>query len=329
LGPDGQWVTAIASTEWGVYVGTHDDGVFWLDPSSNHWLPLGLDHAIVSSIVFVPGPTKRLLVGVMPYAEETTAAAVFASEDRGRSWIPWDGGLAASQGYRAWSYSLAVDPGNPARLYAGGNYSVRRSEDGGFFWQTVWGIEPGAGGGINGIAVSPRGDGTVWAGGESGISFAALLRSRDSGQSWQLFFPNPREQEGIIEENGIHSLAVDPTQPERLFVGMKFGWVMRSLDAGTTWQPSLRAADHAGFVLAMTYVGSALFAATSENFRPPSGGVGPPITDLGLYRTVDGGETWERLEVPATARGGEALGHDSVGALLIGTRGGGVWRLAR
>ena len=77
-------------------------------------------------------------------------------------------------------------------------------------------------------------------------------------------------------------------------------------------------------------VGNAVYAATSENFVPPPDGEGSPLTDLRLYRTRDGGETWDTLGVPQGCGGGQAL-EVSQGALVIGTQvgsgGAGVWRL--
>jgi hypothetical protein len=320
LGRDGQWVTAIASTEWGLYVGTHDDGVFWLDPSSNHWLPLGLDHAIVSSIVFVPGATKRLLVGVMPYADETTAAAIFASEDGGLSWKPWDGGLAAEHGNRAWASSLAVDPVNPDRLYMGQSAPILRSDDGGRSWSYVWLNADMFGGGVSAIVASRHGDGRVWAAGHTAFFTAFVLRSSDWGESWEFIDPTPRV------ENDVSALAEDVDAPLRLWAGMggMQGAVMRSDDGGVTWVWSLRT----GWVFGLTTLSGVVYAVSTENFRPPPDGQGPPLSDLGFYRTLNGGMSWDTLPVPAGARGAQAVTADRGGGLLIGTRGSGVWRVS-
>lgn len=130
LGLEGQWVTALAETPWGLYAGTHDDGVFRMD-ANGMWKPVGLDHAIISDIVFVPGGTERLLVGLYPYAEERTQAAVFATTDSGRTWVPWDGGLAASRDGYGSGFSLAIDVGNPDRLFMSFFDTIVRSDDGG------------------------------------------------------------------------------------------------------------------------------------------------------------------------------------------------------
>ena len=320
LGLEGEWVTAVASTEWGVYAGTHDNGVFWLDKASYQWVRLGLDHAIVSSIVFVPGPTKRLLVGMMPYAQETTAAAVFATEDHGRTWKPSDGGLAAQHGNRAWASSLAVDPANPDRLYMGQSYPVLRSDDGGRSWAYVWLNADMFGGGVNAILVARCGDGHVWAAGQTAFFTAFVLRSGDWGDTWEFIDPMPRV------ENSVSALAEDLDDPASLWAGIggMQGGAMRSDDGGVTWVWSLRA----GWVYGLITLPGVVYAVSLEDFRPPPDGQGPPLSDLGFYRTRNGGSSWDTLAVPTGARGAQAVTMDHEGGFLIGTRGSGVWRVS-
>lgn len=172
LGLEGHWVTALADTPWGLFAGTGDAGVFRFDSNAGSWQALGLDHAVAWSMLFVPGPTPRLLVGMRNRAEERTPAAVFATEDRGRTWLPWDGGLAEQHDNREWAYSLAMDPGDAARLYMGQSASILRSTDGGRSWQYVSGDADMTANGVNAIVISPARDGRVWAGVEGAFGEA-------------------------------------------------------------------------------------------------------------------------------------------------------------
>jgi hypothetical protein len=314
LGLEGKWITALAATERGLYAGTHDDGLLRLDPDTEAWEPLGLDHAIVSSILFVSTPAPRLLVGVAPVTDETTTAAVFASDDRGASWYPWDGGLAARRGERGWAYSLAMEPGNSERLYMGYFNRIVRSEDGGRTWHFVWGEEASIGGGkFWTILVAPQRDGRVWAGGQSALFTAMTVRSTDWGETWEFVDPTPRA------DNTVRALALDPANPDALFAGAG-GGVIRSNDGGRTWTYVLSQVNGVVFALAVT--AEAIYALSAEDFTPE------PEKPLGLYRSRDGGESWERLATPEAAGGGQALAVGQRGVLLIGTRGpGGVWRL--
>jgi len=255
-----------------------------------------------------------------PYTDEQTDAAVFASEDQGQTWLPWDGGLAAAHDGRAWAFSLAMDPGNSDQLYMGLNFPIMRSQDGGRRWQFVWGTESELGSWmwIPALLVSPRQDGRVWAGGETALFTYAILCSSDWGDTWRFVDPMPRT------EGGVYALAVDAAVENRVFAGGSYG-IMRSDDAGSSWRWVL-ITKQTGLVTGLAYVAETLYAVSEEVSDDTS-----HRTDLGFYRTRDGGETWDTLTIPDGAGGGEALVVDSHGRLLIGTRlgrrGSGVWRL--
>jgi len=240
LGLDGHWLSAISETPWGLFAGTLGGGVFRLEPSDGKWVPLGLDHAQIGAIAFVPGSPDRLLVGVKPYADEQTDAAVFASEDGGATWAPSDDGLAVRNDRRFWSYSLAVAPTEPAKVFWGGNASILRSEDGGRHWSFVYGAEDWWGPGIGAMTVAPGGNGRVWAGGMTAIFLPTVIRMDAWGDTVQQLFISPNN------ENSVYSLALDPRNPDRLLAGM-MGGVLYSDDDAETWNLSLVVDDLHGW----------------------------------------------------------------------------------
>jgi hypothetical protein len=317
LGLAGQSITALRETPWGLFAGTDRSGVYRCGPDTgNRWKALGLDHAIVSAILFVPGPTPRILVGMRSRAMEETAAAVFASEDRGQSWLPWDGGLAARNGNRQWAYSLAIDPGNPNRLFMGQSLPILRSLDAGRTWTYTFGAPDIFGQGVDAIAIGPEADGRVYAGVTSAFSTAYVLRSEDWGSTWKALDPMPRFEQAIF------SLAVDPSKPGRLWIGM-YGGVMRSQDYGDTWQVVLRHPDF--IVKSLLLYGNTLYAVGGTIQEPPT--LAPPLT---VYRTMDGGTNWIALAPLPNPGGSDVATLDSQGRLLIGATSrsrGGVWRL--
>jgi len=324
LGLDGEWVTAIADTPWGLFAATRGDyaghGVFRYDPASGEWRSLGLDHAVVSSIVFVPTDPPRLLVGVFTNGEVPTEAALFASFDAGRTWLPWDGGLAARRGGYAGAFSLAVDRTNPDRLLMGLSYPVLRSEDAGRTWSYVYKTEGSSGAGVSAIVQSPMDPERVWAGGQTAFFTPFVLRSHDFGTNWRWFDPTPRV------ENVVNAILANPEGAQAVLIGMN-GGVFRSDDDGVTWRLSL-APRSPGVVFAFAATEGQSYAVSSENFRPPPSYMGPPDTDLGVYQTRDAGATWDSLPVPTGVRGGQAAAIDGQGRLLIGTWGSGVWRMS-
>ena len=155
-------------------------------------------------------------------------------------------------------YHLKGSPAEPNRIFASRTSSwfgqvMQRSEDGGKTWEAIgnefkyegtpgthqwydgtqhpwefkriWHLEPSL--------TDPN---TVYAGAED----AALFRSRDGGATWQEL-PGLRSAKGHLWQPGaggmaVHTILLDPTRPERLFVAISAAGVFRSDDAGETWR---------------------------------------------------------------------------------------------
>ncbi|HEX9133272.1 MAG TPA: hypothetical protein VF844_13350 [Ktedonobacteraceae bacterium] len=138
---------------------------------------------------------------------------------------------------------LAADPLNPAVVYAGtqGN-GVLRSSDRGKTWRPC-GL---SGQIVKALAISPARPGTVYA----GTKPACLFVSRDEGNTWtelpsfrqirsRRFWLSPAEPPFI---GYVQSIALSPTDPNIIVVGIEFGAVVRSHDGGQTWTDHRRGA---------------------------------------------------------------------------------------
>ncbi len=85
--------------------------------------------------------------------------------------------------------------------------------------------------------------GTWWA----GTSPHGLFRSADGGDTWEPCRglnddPQYREwmggpQDGTPDGPKLHSVIVDPRDPDHLYIGMSSGGVHESVDGGRSWQP--------------------------------------------------------------------------------------------
>jgi photosystem II stability/assembly factor-like uncharacterized protein len=157
-------------------------------------------------------------------------------------------------------YHLKGSPADPNRLYASQSSGwfgqiMQRSDDGGKTWQPidnkfvyegvpgthqwydgtqypwefkrVWHLEP-----------SLHDPDTVYA----GVEDAALFRTTDGGKSWHELSglrtsdTGPRWQPGA---GGmcLHSILLDPTNPNRIFIAISAAGAFRSDDVGLTWHP--------------------------------------------------------------------------------------------
>lgn len=90
---------------------------------------------------------------------------------------------------------------------------------------TIWSLEAGGR------------DGRLWAGTIPG----GLFRSDDRGESWQLvesLWGDERRAQwfgGGADWPGIHSVVVDPRDPDRVLIAVSCGGVWETTDAGETW----------------------------------------------------------------------------------------------
>jgi photosystem II stability/assembly factor-like uncharacterized protein len=96
-------------------------------------------------------------------------------------------------------------------------------------FKRVWHLEPSL--------TDPE---TVYA----GVEDAALFRSSDGGQTWQEL-PGLREVKGSLWQPGaggmcLHTIVLDPSNPERFFIAISAAGVFRTDDAGKTWRPMNR-----------------------------------------------------------------------------------------
>ncbi len=234
--------------------------------------------------------------------------------------------------------AVAGVPGNASTFYFGAvNGGVWKTVDAGQTWTPSWkgpGVQT-----IGALAVAPSDPNVVYAGtGEPDprtdlASGDGVYRSTDAGHTWTHI--------GLDGSHQIARILVDPRDPDRILVaaeGSVFApgsdrGVYRSADGGASWRKVLFVNDSTGAIdLAMDRMNPRIvYAAMWQVRRTPwslvDGGPGS-----GLYRSVDGGEHWSKLEghgLPAGVWGRTAV---SVGAdgrrtyALINAHDGGLYR---
>jgi photosystem II stability/assembly factor-like uncharacterized protein len=269
-------------------------------------------------------------------------ATVHRSEDRGDTWtraeqigLPEDTGLTLE---KTW-HVRPGRPGEEGRLWLGAAPGVLfRSDDSGKTWQPVdevvrhptrekW--NPGAGGMCcHSIQLDPDDPQRMYI----AISAAGTFRTEDGGETWEPanegvaadFFPdNPFPEVGQC----VHKLLMHPARPERLWQQNHCG-VYRSDDHGRSWErlEGNGLPSGFGFPIALDV------ADPDAAFVIPEEGAENRVTSdgrLGVYRTRDGGASWELLRngLPAPAWVAvlrEASSFDDAG-VYFGTQSGSVF----
>lgn len=140
-----------------------------------------------------------------------------------------------------------------------------------------------------------------------GSAGGGVWKTTDGGSRWT---PLTDEESAL----NIGAIALDPARPQTVYAGTGEAnafyfsppstGVLTSTDGGRTWE---RLADDvfsdcffADMAVAPTKGGSTLFAGTTAGYFNTGTGSGPPYCDAnGIWRSPDGGETWEQV-LPGT-----------------------------
>ena len=197
--------------------------------------------------------------------------------------------------------AIDVVNNNPEIIYIGtASGGLWKSESGGVDWKPIFDQQAVAS--IGAIAIQQNNPDVIWVGTGEGnprnslTGGYGLYKSLDAGKTWQLV--------GLQKTRNIHRIIIDKDHPNTVYVGaIGSPWgehlergVFKTTDGGKTWEKSLFVNNKTGcadLVVDPTNPNK-LIAAMWQHERKPwtfnSGGEGS-----GLYITVDGGSTWEKL----------------------------------
>jgi photosystem II stability/assembly factor-like uncharacterized protein len=273
----------------------------------------------------IPGDAWVSILAMHPL----TPTIAYAGIEPGLVYRTLDGGGTWSQvadlGEGLWSI-LAIDPHAPQRLYASGwhtGYFFARSLDGGEHWEAMT-LEPGQLS-ANDLAFQATVSGTLY------VIAPGIYRSTDAGATWDKLPVPDSVSEGW-------SLLLHPQTGLPLYIGHNGRGVLYSDDGGLDWQA--RSDGLAGLrpheIVASPADAHYLYVAADESggFASHDGGQSwlaaegesldrgisvaahpytPTVAYLGarraVYKTVDGGQTWARHELPGLPSNNEMRVH--------------------
>ncbi len=286
---------ALATTSAGVYR-TIDSGQHWSLTSAGFVDPAGLAVAFAAD----------------------SASVVFASSPQGRLYRSSDGGVSWRV-VNSWSglglattITLSPTYAQDKTLFVATSEGVFRSLNDGIDWQEAsFGLLD-----LDVLCLLCAPDfgesETLWA----GTALGGLYRSRNAGRAW-------RESGTGLPDCAIQSIAFSPhhRQDRRLFVGSEEDGVYISHDDGASWQ-------RAGQELAGLGVNALALSSSIKQIQIVA------ATTAGLFRSGDGGESWQACSEEALLAFDVKLATNGVGLATLYQQGiartedsGETWRL--
>jgi len=288
LAPHGAYdASAFAGTSAGIYR-SNNWGVNWYQHHD------GLARLTVRALAVAPGDPSTLLAGTSFFHTRINGQPdeydgdLRLSTDGGQTWQAVSARLARVRSV-AFSPGFAADrtafaaTGTPGEhgLADGGVY---RSTDGGLNWTRVL-----SGTMVEALALSPDlpQDRTLWASTFTGEAVLGIYVSTDGGDHWGVLTPSARARVLVPSPN----YGVDRT----LFAGTGERGLLKSTDDGLSWTGVLTRPVTALAVSPAYGASRTLYAGVQD---------GPGLPGE-LYRSHDGGATWQRLDtgIPPTWEG--------------------------
>jgi len=235
---------------------------------------------------------------------------------------------------------IAIVQDDPATWYVGvGSGGVWKTENAGTTWTSLFDGQNSYS--IGSIGLDPSDPNRVWVGtGENNggrhIGFGdGIYKSADGGKSW--------ENMGLSDSEHISKIIVHPEDPNTVWVASQGPlWspggergVFKTVDGGKTWDNTLSSGDYTGAtdLIIDPRDPDRLYVAMWQHHRTVASWVGGG-PESGIWKSEDGGETWEELEsgLPTGNMGKIGLAISPMrpdvvyAAIEEDRRTGGVWR---
>ena len=273
-------VKALSADPWRpghVYAGT-DQGLYASDDGGGRWrlLDTPMNGSMVWSMAIDPVDPSVMFAGT----GTPSKPGIYRSGDAGKSWEPLSVEISAEceNVGSPRPTGIAIDPTDHRHVWVGLEVDgVRHSADGGETWTKVNGQIPNLD--VHNVLVVAGPPKAVLV-----VVNDDVWRSTDDGTTW-----HPAHAREVFPWHYPRGIAVKPNDARTVFLTLgdstpgRVGTVMRSRDAGATWQNLDLPAQPNSAVWTVSISASApdtVFAASRYGY---------------LYRSDDGGDSWRKL----------------------------------
>ncbi len=236
----------------------NSDGIWKSTNGGESFTQLTVPMKFMNDMVIDPNNTSILYVA----SADTQSGGVYKSTDSGTSWNKISAQIPFTK-----IYTLAIDPKNPSKVWAGTPQNgVWFSPDAGNSWTKKSGGASGMpdGGNWQAASISSVSNHVYWG------SNGGLYVTTNDGNSWLQITP---------DESYMMVLAVDPTSASTLYVSTEMS-LLKSVNNGNSWTSKMS--------------GWTSFEPEGIVTNPASAQIAYTYGSDGIFRTANGGASWSR-----------------------------------
>jgi photosystem II stability/assembly factor-like uncharacterized protein len=230
---------------------------------------------------------------------------IYKSRDAGQTWENLSHGMSHSR-----VISMAIDPAYPATVYAGTKGdAVFKSYDGGQRWVSLRA-------GLDDVTISSVVNQFVFDPADNNRLFVAttmgVFESKNGGEQWQ------KRMDGMKEVLMVVTLAMDSVRPDILYAGTS-GGVYKSVNQGGRWEKVNNGLVSPDELKSSRALGVTVMAV--DAFSPNTVYA---ATLSGIYKSVNGGQSWERIaqSLPDQMISAMVLDRATAGVMYVASREG-------
>ncbi len=178
-------------------------------------------------------------------------------------------------------YAISQNPHNPhslvALVYSVMSFGLLKSTDFGKTWNS---LSERIGGYQNWfVGFNPNDTTNIYNTGESEIFNSFINTSYDNGQNWI--------ESETVQNNCVHHIAFHPTNPQTMIYSGE-GLLKKSTDKGKTWRLVFNDPNY-------TYFYKVVYDTENHNILYATGGRNSQDHTFNMFRSTDGGESWDIL----------------------------------